>query len=388
MPRWAAHRLDNLPPYLFVEIDRKKRAAIAAGKDVINFGIGDPDSPTPGFIVDEMAKQIRQPMNHRYPAGSGTTEFKNAATDFMKRRFGVTLDPATHITACIGSKEAIGHLPIAVVNPGEHVLVPDPGYPVYISATIFAGGTPHLMPLTAENQWLPDFSAIPADVVKNAKLMYLNYPNNPTGAVADLRFYKQAAQFAQDNDILLAHDAAYSEMSFDVKPPSVLQVDGALDHAVEFHSLSKSFNMTGWRIGFVAGNPEVVAALANVKSNLDSGQFDAIQHAATVALRQNDHVEVRAMGDLYRERRDIVVDAMRSMGLTVEPPKATFYVWVKCPKGYSSMDFSTKALEQCAVVLIPGNGFGKGGEGYFRIALTVETERTKVAMDRLKGMTW
>ncbi len=385
--QWRAERLSQLPPYLFVEIDRRKRQAIEAGKDVINLGIGDPDAATHGFIVDRMANEIRQPANHRYPNGAGVAEFIDAALAFFKRRFGVVLDGG-RITALIGSKEGIGHLPLAVVNPGDGVLIPEPGYPVYTAATIFAGGVPHLMPLTAENHWLPDFGAIPADVARHARLMFLNYPNNPTGAVADIEFFETAVQFARDNDMLIAHDAAYTEVFFETTPSSILEIAGAEDCCIEFHSLSKSFNMTGWRSAFAVGNRDAIAALAKVKDNVDSGQFNAIQFASAEALNHTDHVSVRAMSDLYRERRDLAVGELRDMGIEVEKPEASFYVWAKCPEAYPSMETVAKVLDDAAVVVIPGTGFGAGGEGYFRIALTVDTDRMRQAMERMKNIAW
>lgn len=382
-----AARLDKLPPYLFVEIDRKKREAIAAGKDVINLGIGDPDTPTHEFIVDRMSREIREPANHRYPDGKGLPEYIDACLTFFSRRFDIQLE-RQHIRALIGSKEGLGHLPLAVVNPGDYVLVPEPGYPVYTSATIFAGGVPHTMTLSAETDWKPDFDAIPTDVADKAALMFLNYPNNPTGAVADLAFFEKAVAFARQHDILIAHDAAYSEVFFEGRPPSILQVDGAMDCAVEFHSLSKSFNMTGWRIAFAVGHPGVLSSLASVKDNVDSGPFNAIQLAAAEALKNFDHVCVRAMADVYRERRQVVMDSFEVMNIESTLPLAGFYVWARCPKGYTSMDFVSKVLDEAAVVVIPGSGFGQAGEGYFRIALTVNADRMREAMGRMKTLKW
>ncbi|MEE9295379.1 MAG: LL-diaminopimelate aminotransferase [Phycisphaerae bacterium] len=387
MQEWRAERLEHLPPYLFVDLDRRKREALAAGKDVINLGIGDPDMPTHDFIVDRLAEEIRNPANHRYPTGAGTNEFIDACMGFFQRRFDVSLK-RDNVTALIGSKEGIGHLPTAVLNPGETVLIPAPGYPVYTAATIFAGGVGHEMPLIAANNWLPDLDAIPPDVAENAKLMYLNYPNNPTGAVADIDFFKRLLGFARKHHILIAHDAAYSQVFFEFKPPSILQVPGAIDNAIEFHSLSKSFNMTGWRIGFAVGNPGAVAALTQVKDNLDSGQFNAIQNAASDALDHADHVSVRAMSDLYRERRDIVVSALNAMGISAEKPQAGFYVWAGCPDGYTSAEFAAKLLDRAAVVVVPGTGFGRPGEGYFRIALTVGTARITEALRRMESVNW
>ncbi|HUU82830.1 MAG TPA: LL-diaminopimelate aminotransferase [Phycisphaerae bacterium] len=383
MNDWRADRLNQLPPYLFVEIDRQKRKAIAAGKDVIDFGVGDPDKPTPGFIIDRMAQAIRDPANHTYPFGVGVPEFRQAAAEFFARRFGVSLDPQTELVVLIGSKEGLGHLPLAVVNPGDTVLIPQPAYPAYQAATIFAGGKPYHLDLSEDRHWLPDLDAVPPDVCRAAKLMFLNYPNNPTGAFASLAFFEDAVAFARRHDILIAQDAAYSELYFEEAPPSILQIKGAADVAVEFHSLSKTFNMTGWRLAYVAGNRSALAALAQVKSNVDSGQFNAVQWAGQEALSHPDHVEVRAMLDVYRRRRDVVVEGLRNAGLHVARPAATFYVWARCPDGFTSMEFAAKLLDEAAVVVVPGLGFGRPGEGYFRMALTVSIERTREAMARL-----
>lgn len=388
MHAWLAERLTRLPPYLFVEIDRKKRAAVAAGKDVIDFGIGDPDQPTHNFIVDAMANAIRDPANHRYSLGRGTNAFREAAAAYLQRRFGLRVDPETQIVALIGSKEGIGHLPLAVVNPGEHVLIPQPGYPVYAAATVFAGGVPYYFPLTAENGWLPDLDAIPSNVADSASILFLNYPNNPTGAVADLDFFRHAVAFAERHNLLIAHDAAYCDLYFDAKPPSILEVDGAVEHVIEFHSLSKTFNMTGWRIAFAVGCAEAVAALAKIKENVDSGPFGAIQQAAIEALKGAEHPSVKETIRIYRARRDLVVDALNEMGLTAESPRAGFYVWARCPDGYTSMEFVSKLLDEAGVVVIPGSGFGEAGEGYFRIALTVDVDRTRQAMERIKTVKW
>ena len=386
--RWRARRLSELPPYLFVEIDRRKRAVRAAGRDVIDLGVGDPDAPTPAFIIEALKEGVQDPANHRYALGGGQPEFREAAAEFLARRFSVQLDPDTEVLALLGSKEGIGHLPLAVVNPGEVVLVPQPGYPVYQSGTVLAGGESHVMPLRAENGWLPVFDDIPADVRRRARMLYLNYPNNPTSACATLGFFAQAIEFARAHDILVVQDAAYSELYFDEAPPSILQVPGAKDIAIELHSLSKTFNMTGWRIGFAAGNAEVLAALAQVKSNLDSGIFGAVQAAGIAALRHPDHVEVRAQTDLYRERRDIVVEGLRAAGWTVEPPKATFYVWAGTPLGLDTMSVCARVLEEQGVVLVPGGGFGPCGEGYVRIALTVDKDRMREAVARIARIKW
>ncbi len=382
-----AKRLDALPPYLFVEIDRKKREAIAAGKDVIDLGVGDPDKPTPKFIIDRMARAIEDPRNHRYPFDEGVPAFREQAAEWLATRYDVRVDPNKEVIAAIGTKEAIGHLPLAIVDPGDYVLVPQPGYPVYQTATLLAGGIPYHVDLTEANNWLPDLAAIPEDVRRATSLLYLNYPNNPTAAIAPRDFYEGAVAFARKYGILIAQDAAYNEVFYEQRPASILQIDGAKEVAIEFHSLSKTFNMTGWRIGFVAGNGDAIAALAKVKANLDSGQFNAIQWAGAEALANGDRVEVRAQQDIYRERRDILVDGLRQAGFRVRKPAATFYVWVACPDGWDSMALAGKLLEEVSVVAIPGVGFGKPGEGYLRAGLTLDTERIKEAVDRISRVT-
>ena len=393
MTSWRANRLDELPPYLFVQIDRKKREAIAAGRDVIDFGVGDPDQPTPGFIVERMAKAIRTPANHRYALGVGGFEFRSAVAEFFVRRFGVKLDPKSEIIALLGSKEGLGHLPTAVVNPGETVLIPDPGYPVYTGGTIFAGGKCHIMSLRESNGWLPVLSDIPAEVYRGAKLMFLNYPNNPTSACAPLSFFEEAVALARKHEFLIAQDAAYSEVFFDSHhpPPSILQVDGAKEVAIELHSLSKTFNMTGWRLGFAVGNAEALAALAKVKNNMDSGVFGAIQEAGIEALggiRRPDIISHIGPDGNYRRRRDVLVAGLRQAGWSVAPPQATFYVWARCPGGLDSMTVASRVLEKADVVVIPGVGFGQCGEGYVRFALTVDEARTREAVSRILGMKW
>jgi LL-diaminopimelate aminotransferase len=306
----------------------------------------------------------------------------------MEHRFGVTLDPQTQIMAVIGSKEALAHLPLAVVNPGEVVLVPDLGYTVYYAATIFAGAEPYRMALREKNGWLPDLGAVPADVCRKARLMYLNYPNNPTAAVADEGFYRRVVEFARKHDVIVVQDAAYSEVYFDTRPPSLLEIAGAMDVAVEIHSLSKTFNMTGWRIGFAAGNADVLAALAAVKANVDSGQFNAIQAAAARALAQADHVEVKAVLDIYRERRDVLVPGLAEAGFAVTSPEATFYVWARCPKGLSSMEVAGRLLDEADVNMVPGLGFGEPGRDYIRAALTAPVDRMREALDRIARIKW
>jgi len=382
----SAQRLQALPPYLFVDIDRKRQEALAAGHDVIDFGVGDPDQPTPEFIINKLAKAITDPHNHRYPPEEGSAGFRSAAAAWFQRRFKVKLDPDTEVLALIGSKEGLGHLPLACVNPGDIVLVPSPGYPVYSSSATFAGAQLWEMPLTDSNHWLPILEDLPVDTVRQARLMFLNYPNNPTGAVAHGDFFKRAVEFAHQHHILIAQDAAYCELSFSSPPPSILETPGAIEVAVEFHSLSKTYNMTGWRIGFAVGNQKALRALARIKSNLDSGQFSAIQEAAIEALNHPDRVEVRAITDVYRQRRDLLVKGLNDIGFEVTKPQATFYVWLRIPQQYDSLSFASKLLEEAQVVVIPGSGFGQAGEGYVRFALTVDCNRTAEALQRLKNL--
>ena len=386
--RWRAQRLSQLPPYLFIEIDRFKAAARAAGRDVIDLGVGDPDHPTPQFIVEAMERAIREPANHRYALGTGKPEFKQSVASFCRRRFGIDLDPASEVLALLGTKEGIGHLPAALVDPGDVVLVPQPGYPAYAGGTVLAGGTCHTLPLSADRGWLPALDEIPEEVCERAKILYLNYPNNPTSACATLPFFERAVAFAKQHDILLVQDAAYSEIYYGAAPPAALQIPGAKDVCIEFHSLSKTFNMCGWRIGFAVGNAGALAALAKVKSNLDSGVFGAVQAAAIEALDHNDNVEVRAQTDVYRRRRDLVVEGLRKLGFQVDPPAATFYVWARTPGSLPTMDLCKRVIEEAGVVLIPGGGFGPCGEGYVRLALTVDEPRLQEALDRLSNISW
>ncbi len=386
MPFEKANRIKQLPPYLFQEIDRLKNEVAAKGMDIINLGIGDPDTPTPPFIVEEMVKAVFLPAHHQYPDTSGMLSFRSAAAKWCKKRFGLTLDPATEIVSLIGSKEAIGHFPLAYINAGDIVLTPSPSYPVYQAGTLFAGGATHAMPLLKENNFLPDLDAIPDDIAQKAKIMWLNYPNNPTGAIADKAFFEKVVTFAKKNNIIVAHDAAYSEMGYKgYQPISFLEIDGARDIGIEFHSLSKSFSMTGWRIGFAIGNADIIAALRQVKSNLDSGAFNAIQDAAIAAL-ESDQGCIKNMQTLYQERRDTLVEGLRALGLDVACPKASFYVWCKTPKGMKSSAFAALLLQKAGIVTTPGNGFGQEGEGYIRFALTVSKERIKEALKRIKKL--
>ena len=378
-----ARRLTALPPYLFTEIDRKRSEAVAVGQDVIDLGVGDPDLPTPSFIVERMREAVGDPSTHGYPLGKGLPELREQIAEWFAGRFGVSLDPADEVLILIGSKEGIGHLPLAVVNPGETVLVPDPGYPVYASGAIFAGAHAQAMPLTAENGWLPDYGAIPRSIRGAARLMFLNYPNNPTAAVAGLPALEEAVTFAREFNILIAQDAAYSELYFEGRPPSILQVPGAKEVAVEFHSFSKTFSMAGWRIGFAAGNAEMLRALAQVKSHVDSGTFEAVQQAGLEAIRHMDHPEVGRIREVYRRRRDAFCAGMGRCGFELATPRATFYVWCKCPPGYDSMGLAGRLLDEAGVVLIPGAGFGQAGEGYVRAALTVPQGRIEEAVERI-----
>ncbi len=380
-------RLEALPPYLFIEIDKKKRALMQAGKDVINLGVGDPDLPTHKFIIDEMAKAIYDPKNHRYPFDEGVPAYRKAAADFMKRRFGVTVDADTQILTTIGSKDGISHIPLAVVNPGDVVLVPQPGYPVYNSGAIFAGGRVYIMPLEGKNNFLPDLDAIPEDIRRQAKLLWLNYPNNPTAASAPLSFYQHAVDMARRYGWIIASDLAYGEVYFEEPPPSILQVPGAMEVAVEFHSLSKSFNMTGWRLGWAVGNAAVIAALAQVKGNMDSGQFNAIQVAGTVALTHYDHPDVKKQMEIYRRRRDVLCDGLRKLGWNLAKPTAGFFCWAQTPGGRKSMEVCGRLLEEAHVVTVPGGGFGPAGEGYLRMALTVDEARLAEAVERIGRLT-
>jgi LL-diaminopimelate aminotransferase len=369
---------------LFAEIDRRKRAALARGVDLIDLGIGDPDIPTPSAIVEKMIECSTKPANHRYPSSSGMPEFRQAVADWYARRFNVKLDPATEVVSLIGSKEGIGNIAVAFVDPGDIVLVASPCYPVYHIGTSFNGGRNHFLPLKKENRFLPDLDSIPAEIARAAKLLWINYPNNPTAAVADKSFFQKVVQFAERHNVIVCHDAAYTEMGYDgYRPMSFLEVDGARDVGIEFHSLSKTFNMTGWRIGMAVGNAEVIAGLAQAKSNLDSGIFQAVQEAGIEALRLGEQI-VEPSRRIYQERRNILVDGLQAIGLECERPKATFYVWVSAPGGLSSAEFTAKLLEEAAVVTTPGNGFGEAGEGYVRFTVCVDKERLKEVAERIQ----
>jgi len=380
-----SERLQKLPPYLFAEIDKKKKAAIAAGRDVINLGVGDPDKPTPASIIQSLQHHVENPSFHQYALDQGAPELRASIARFCQQRYGLSLDPGTEILPLIGSKEGIAHFPLAVLNPGDISLVPDPCYPVYRSSSSFAGADVYTMPLAAEHGFRPDLDAIPADVYSRARLMFLNYPNNPTGGTADLPFFERVVGLARTHNLVIAQDAAYNEMYFDEPPPSMLQVEGAKDHVVEFHSLSKTFNMTGWRVGFAIGGAPLIAALAQVKANTDSGIFTAIQHAAKTALDEYDTITppIRAM---YKERRDAFVAGLQQIGWKVRPAHATFYVWIPCPAGMSSIEVCGRILDEADVVTTPGLGFGRTADGYIRATLTVDTPRLLEAVDRFSKL--
>lgn len=381
-----AERIKTLPPYLFAEIDRRKREALGKGVDLIDLGIGDPDMPTPQPIIDKLCEAVKNPTHHRYPSSAGMLEFRQAVAEWYRVRFGVVLDPVGEVLSLIGSKEGIANMAVAFVNPGDLAIVPSPGYPVYEIGTLFNGGQAYFAPLTRENGFLPDLGAIPEEVAKKAKVFWINYPNNPTSAVVDPSFFEELVSFAHRHHIILCHDAAYTEISFDgYRPPSLMQTDGAKDVAIEFHSLSKTFNMTGWRLGMAVGSDELLDGLGQVKSNVDSGVFQAVQEAGVEALRHAGEL-VPPISKTYQERRDALVSGLRRTGLSFEAPKATFYVWLEVPEGFTSTQFTTKLLEQAGVVCTPGNGFGESGEGYIRLTLCTEKERLREAAERIQSV--
>lgn len=381
-----SERLKRLPPYLFKEIDQKKAEVASKGVDIIDLGVGDPDLPTPPHIIDALKRAVDDPANHRYPSYSGMGGFKEAVAEWYHQRFGVELDPETEVVSLIGSKEGIAHFPLAFINPGDLALVPTPAYPVYNIGTLFAGGESVFMPLVEENDFLPDLDAVPEEPLSRTRVLFINYPNNPTAAIAGLDFFEKAVELARKYNIIVCHDAAYTEVAFDgYRPSSFLEAPGAKEVGVEFHSLSKTFNMTGWRIGFAVGNREAIAALGAVKSNIDSGVFQAVQMAGIKALLGN-HSCVKETLDVYTRRRDLMVKGLKEAGFNLRSPKATFYLWVRVPEGYTSTQLASRLLEDGGLVVTPGNGFGDPGEGYFRIALTQERERLAQAIERLTGM--
>ena len=380
-----SERMDRVPPYLFVQISRKIAEKKAQGIEVISFGIGDPDIPTPDYVIDALGDASHDAPNHRYPESEGLPEFREGVADWYKRRFDVTLDPEKEVISLIGAKEGIGHVAFCFLDAGDVALVPDPGYPVYAMGTLFAGGESYMLPLNEENDWLPDLDSIPGDVAARAKLLWLNYPNNPTGAVTDLDYFGKAIEFAKQHDIAIMHDACYTEVAYDgYRPPSFLQAEGAMDVGIEFHSLSKSYNMTGWRIGMAVGNADMIDALLTIKSNLDSGVPQAVQHMAIEAMKRPlESVDDR--NAIYQARRDRVVPVLKDMGMKVESPRAGLYIWAGVPEGYTSAEFAEKLLEDTDVLMIPGGNYGATGEGYVRLSITLQDELIDKALERVSG---
>ena len=380
-----ANRLDQLPPYLFLEISRKIAEKRSQGADVVSFGIGDPDIPTPPHILDALKRTSDDPPNHRYPESDGLPQMRQSIGNWYARRFGTELSDK-EIVPLIGAKEGIGHMALCVIDPGDVALIPDPAYPVYAVGTMFAGGTSHLMPLSEERGWLPDLSAIPEDVARKAKIMWINYPNNPTGGLATEPFFEEVVAFAKKYDVAVCHDAAYSEVTYDgYVAPSFLQTPGAMDVGIEFHSLSKTYNMTGWRVGMAVGNAQLIDALVRVKSNLDSGIPQAIQYMGIEALDNTTDEWVKQNNDIYRKRRDLCVEVLNGIGLQTPTPKSGLYVWARCPEGWTSAQVATELLDEHAVVVTPGRGYGEAGEGYIRLSLTTPDERVEEGLRRLEG---
>jgi len=382
----GAKRLGLIPPYLFAEIDRKVQEKKRAGVDVISLGIGDPDLPTPKRIVSVLQESAADPANHRYPSYFGLAELRAAIAHWYRDRFAVTLDPDSEVLPTLGSKDGISHVPLALVDPGDVVLAPDPGYTVYVTGALMAAGEPYIMPLTAKNNWLPDLDAIPPPVAERARLMWLNYPNNPTAAVADREFLERAVQFCIRHGIVLCHDAPYSEIAFGgYRPLSLFEIDGAKGVGLEFHSLSKTYNMTGWRIGWVCGRADLVRLIGQLKTNIDSGIFQAVQWAGIEALNGGED-ETRAACEVYERRHRLVADTLNSLGWSIKPPRATFYVWAPVPPGYDSIGFAGHVLDEVGVNITPGVGFGAHGEGYFRLSVTAPDARLEEAMSRLRRL--
>lgn len=378
-----ARRVQQLPPYLFAEISRKIAEKRAQGVDVISFGIGDPDLPTPPHVIEALKRAADDPVNHRYPETEGLPELRQAMARWYERRFGVMLDPDKEVVPLIGSKEGIAHVALCLVDPGDVALVPDPAYPVYAVGTMFAGGEVYPLPLREERGFLPDLDAVPADVARRANVLWINYPNNPTAACATLEFFERVVHFARRHDIAVCHDLAYADVAYDgYTPPSFLEVPGARDVGIEFNSLSKAYNMTGWRVGMAVGNAVLVDALTRVKSNLDSGIPQAIQHMAIAAMEGPQDV-IAQHNAVYQRRRDRMVEVLRAIGLKVEPPKASLYIWAKLPEGERSIDFATRLLEDTGVVVTPGIGYGAHGEGYIRLSLTTPDDRIDEGLRRL-----
>lgn len=381
---FQSNRVAQIPPYVFAELNKTKERLLRSGVDVIDLGIGDPDLPTPRHIVEKLIEEMQHPANLKYPSFIGCAEFRKAVSDFYKRQYDVDLDPETEVLALIGSKEGIAHLIPALIDPGDVVLIPDPGYPVYRMATAIAGGQLYDMPLTEENRYEPLFDAIPSETAERAKLMFLNYPGNPTAATVDLDFFQRAVSFARKHRIPIAHDSAYHMVTFDgYKAPSILQANGAKEIAIEFGSLSKTYNMTGWRIGYAVGNKHIIKSLSVIKSNTDSGPFTPIQKAAAYALN-GDPSSIREHNRIYRERMDVVLEGLAAIGIKAHPPRGSFFIWAPVPAGYTSAEFAANVLKQTGVIITPGSAFGPAGEGYVRISVSVPSPRLEEAMNRIK----
>lgn len=379
-----SRRMDGLPPYLFAEIERKVSEKRKQGIDVISLGIGDPDTPTPAHIVEEMQRQVADPANHQYPNNRGLDEFREAVATFYKKRFGVDLDPETEVMPLLGAKEGIAHICFNFLDEGDVCLAADPGYPVYAGGPILAGGTAVSLPLKPELNFQPDLDAIDASTLERARMLFVNYPNNPTGAVIEDDFFERLTDFGRKNDIAIIHDNAYSEITFDgYVAPSFLETPGAKDVGIEFYSLSKTYNMTGWRVGAAVGNAEIIEALWRLKTNMDSGMFQALQRTSVTAMTGSQQC-VNDMCAIYQRRRDLVVGTLKEIGIDVTPPKGTIYIWIPVPDGYTSASFAEMVLEKCAVVVPPGSGYGPSGEGFVRISLTAPDERIREALDRIK----
>ncbi|MCY3882542.1 MAG: aminotransferase class I/II-fold pyridoxal phosphate-dependent enzyme [Dehalococcoidia bacterium] len=380
-----AKRVEELPPYLFAQISKVIAAKKAQGIDVITFGIGDPDLPTPPHILDRLHRAADNPLNHRYPESEGLPELRQAISGWYERRFEASFDPERECLALIGSKEGIAHMALTLIDPGDVALATDPGYPVYEIGTMFAGGVTIKLPLTRESEWKPDLDAIPEDLAAKAKVLWLNYPNNPTAAVADIAFFEKVVAWAKEYDVSICHDNPYCDVAYDgYRPISIFQVPGARDVAIEFNSWSKIYNMTGWRIGMAVGNGDLVDALMRVKSNIDSGIPQAIQEMAIEAVEGPQDV-IDEHNAIYQRRRDRIVEAVRKIGLEVDPPKASLYVWAKLPEGITSGDFAARLIDECAVVVTPGRGYGLNGEGYVRLSVTTPDDQVEEGCQRLEN---
>ena len=380
-----SRRVEHLPPYLFVEINKKIAEKRAKGEEIVSFAIGDPDIPTPPHIIERLCKAAKDPANHRYPETEGLSELRRAIAEWYKRRFNVSLDADKEVLPLIGSKEGIGHIAFCLIDYRDFALVPDPAYPVYSVSTMLAGGSPYYLPLTEENDFLPDLDAVPAYTLQQAKLLWINYPNNPTSAVADPGFFNRVVEFAQKHNVAVCHDGPYSEIAFDgYQPVSFMQADGAKEVGVEFHSLSKTYNMTGWRVGMVVGNAVMIDALKRLKSNLDSGIPQAIQYAAIEALTGPQDF-IQAHNTVYQRRRDLIIDVLNNIGIKARPPKASLYIWAKVPQGYTSVEFTTDLLDKVGVAVTPGVGYGQHGEGYVRLSLTVPDVTVVKGLSRLSA---